>query len=873
MAKYFRYFETIAEFESAYTGEEYVEPFVAYIEENQGVAFNKAQLLNIEIVGLAMKNDAPATGKTVDKNDCEYTVLGFYDDSTEKDITDEATVTGSLVVEASQIEERHSAGTLTLTATYDEFEARKSIVVFQEAFVPTLTAITLDDLTWEEDIPAEGGTATKDNCSYTVTAYYDNGNEVDVTDEAVVTGTLVVEESELDERHSAGTLTLTAAYSGFNDSASVTVWQEAAVSYLTFNITSGGDISWGCAGESGVTIEYKKNNGEWTEITATPLNPQTMTGGTKINVVAGDKVQFRGDNAAYSLGGGMPIGTFAASTAGFTLEGNIMSLIDSVNYKEITGMTNDNVGAFAFLFIMCTGLTSAENLMLPAITLAEACYGGMFNGCTSLTTAPALPAATLAGACYSSMFNGCTSLNYIKCLATDISAEGCTAGWVDGVSYSGTFIKNPTMNDWEIDSLDGIPEGWSVYDRDPLKLSVTQVSFAESGDSCTITVKSPTSAWTATSEDSWISFNKISGNTGETSVIVSTSSGTKRVGEVLFTDGYSQATLTVVQNNDYLVPLTFNILSNGEVGFAVRNGNEDPTISGSIIEYKINDGDWTSLAAKPFTGETEMGFDSKFSVNAGDVVQFRGDNKAYVWYDLVEKDFYQNWFVTSAEFNLAGNIMSLTNSTDFIHNGNMGYEAFSSLFSDCENLVSAENLILPATTLAAYCYNGMFQGCSSLTTAPELPATTLANGCYYYMFQGCSSLTTAPELPATTLASYCYQGMFSNCTGLTTAPALPATTLAGSCYNSMFERCTSLTTAPELPATTLADWCYNSMFSGCTSLNYIKCLATDISATNCTRDWAYNVSSTGTFVKPASMTNWTRGQDGIPYNWTVEDAS
>lgn len=41
------------------------------------------------------------------------------------------------------------------------------------------------------------------------------------------------------------------------------------------------------------------------------------------------------------------------------------------------------------------------------------------------------------------------------------------------------------------------------------------------------------------------------------------------------------------------------------------------------------------------------------------------------------------------------------------------------------------------TDAGTYCYYSMFQGCSSLTTAPELPATTLANYCYYSMFQGC----------------------------------------------------------------------------------------------------------------------------------------
>jgi hypothetical protein len=114
--------------------------------------------------------------------------------------------------------------------------------------------------------------------------------------------------------------------------------------------------------------------------------------------------------------------------------------------------------------------------------------------------------------------------------------------------------------------------------------------------------------------------------------------------------------------------------------------------------------------------------------------------------------------------------------------------------------------------------------------------------------------------------------MFKGCTSLTIAPELPATTLAGSCYRSMLNDCTSLTIAPELPATTLAYECYLYMFKGCSNLNYIKCLATDISATKCTTNWVDGVSSTGTFIKHPNMNDWTTGASGIPSVWTVVDA-
>lgn len=199
------------------------------------------------------------------------------------------------------------------------------------------------------------------------------------------------------------------------------------------------------------------------------------------------------------------------------------------------------------------------------------------------------------------------------------------------------------------------------------------------------------------------------------------------------------------------------------------------------------------------------------------------------------------------------------------------YKCYQYMFSGCTSLTVAPEL--PATTLTPLCYSNMFENCSSLTIAPKiLPATELVASCYYQMFSKCTSLTIAPELPATTLANDCYKSMFYNCTSLTTASELPATTLSEGCYWCMFENCSSLTTAPELPATTLADKCYYAMFYNCTSLNRIKCLATDISATECTWIWVNSVASTGTFIKHPSMNSWSTGTSGIPRGWTVVDA-
>ena len=129
-------------------------------------------------------------------------------------------------------------------------------------------------------------------------------------------------------------------------------------------------------------------------------------------------------------------------------------------------------------------------------------------------------------------------------------------------------------------------------------------------------------------------------------------------------------------------------------------------------------------------------------------------------------------------------------------------------------------------------------------------------------------------LPVTTLVDSCYYGMFYGCSSLITAPELPATTLATQCYSSMFSYCTSLTTAPELPAIVLlqnfSGYCYYRMFYGCSKLNYIKAMFTSTPGSSYTDNWVYGVASTGTFVKNKDATWSVTGNNGIPSGWTVQ---
>ena len=351
-------------------------------------------------------------------------------------------------------------------------------------------------------------------------------------------------------------------------------------------------------------------------------------------------------------------------------------------------------------------------------------------------------------------------------------------------------------------------------------------------------------------------------------------------------------------SQDYL---TFEALEDGTFQFT------------NAINYSVDNGTtWTSLAANTATP----------IITSGIMIMWKAE--------LTPSSSYPygiGTFSSTGNFNIEGNAMSILFGDNFIGQTDLTSKnrALQNLFSSCSKLISAKNLSLHATTLADYCYVGMFNSCTNLTTAPQLPAMTLAQGCYANMFANCTSLTTAPQLPATTLAQSCYQYMFANCTSLTTAPELsamtlanhcynnmfngctnlttlsqlpattlaqscyqqmfngctnlttapqlPATTLANSCYYNMFGGCTSLTTAPELPATTLAQACYASMFSSCTSLNYIKAMFTATPSTTYTTNWVKNVAATGTFVKNSAAEWDVTGVNGVPEGWTVQTAA
>ena len=557
------------------------------------------------------------------------------------------------------------------------------------------------------------------------------------------------------------------------------------------------------------SVEYSINDGAWTSGTFADST------GTSISVQSGDIVKFRGDNANYATGSSANC-CFSGNTTSlkFNVYGNIMSLIDSTGYTTASAFTSDN--AVRAMFDGCKAVVSAEHLILPATTLTDSCYVNFFKGCSSLTTAPELPATTLANNCYSSMFQDCTSLTTAPELPATTLAFCCYYYMFRGCR--------------------GLTTAPSVLPATTLAEECYERMFQD----CSSLTSAPELPATTLAKFSYYymfygcnSLNYIKCLATDISAqyctyrwvvnVAATGTFVKNQSMNNWTTGDSgiPTNWTVQNYPDYTeIPLTFEIVSGGT--FAIGRSQSD-------LEYSVDEGTtWITPNPNEFS----------INVNAGDKILLRGN------ITTTYNDF--NWQQNTSVFKVYGNIMSIIDSTGYTTATTVPNSAFKQMFAFISNnIVSAENLVIPV--VSQNCCQSMFSYCYKLTTAPTLPATTLPYGCYTQMF--------------------------SNCTGLTSAPELPATTLAGRCYYMMFANCKSLTTAPELPATTLESDCYRFMFQGCTNIIYIKCLATDISAYDCTTNWVNGVSATGTFVKDANMTSWSTGVNGIPSGWTVQDAS
>ena len=190
-----------------------------------------------------------------------------------------------------------------------------------------------------------------------------------------------------------------------------------------------------------ITVTNPQSNMKYSTDGGTTKTEMTST--TNIPVEIGDKVEFYGNGTTIKSYYGTKID---GGTADIKVYGNIMSLVDETGFATLSDpITLPAADTFRHLFNGNAKLTDASGLLLPAMTLKEKCYEGMFYNCTSLTTAPAeLPAMALKANCYQGMFFGCTSLTTApKELPATTLADYCYSNMFNGCKALTTAPKLP----------------------------------------------------------------------------------------------------------------------------------------------------------------------------------------------------------------------------------------------------------------------------------------------------------------------------------------------------------------------------------------------------------------------------------------------
>ncbi len=381
---------------------------------------------------------------------------------------------------------------------------------------------------------------------------------------------------------------------------------------------------------------------------------------------------------------------------------------------------------YAKMFFGCTGLTSLPENLLPATKLESCCYRFMFYGCTSLTTLPEnlLPATELTYECYQHMFYGCTSLTTLPenlLPATELTYE----------CYQHMF--------YGCTSLTTLPE--NLLPATELTYECYQHMFY----GCTSLTTLPENLLPATELTYGCYQYMFHGCTSLTTLPENLLPATTLTNSCYSGMFYGCTGLTTLPEN--LLPATtlatecYTGMFNGCTGLTSLPENLLPA---------------TTLATDCYgSGESSVYASSGMFGNCTGLT-------------TLPENFLPA--TTLAKYCYVGMFYGCTSLTTLPENLLPATElqpgCYTGMFQNCTSLNTLPETLLPALE--------MVDGSTSGSGSVHL-------GCYCYMFYGCTSLIKAPELPATTLAFYCYNQMFCGCSKLNYIKAL-FTTTPGSGY-------------------------------------------------------------------------------------------
>lgn len=519
-------------------------------------------------------------------------------------------------------------------------------------------------------------------------------------------------------------------------------------------------------------LEYSIDGGAW----------KTMSAKTAVSVPASSYIMFKGKCTPTSSNG---IGTFK-STGGFNVSGNVMSLLfgDDFNKKvslvgydyafmrlfydnnKLYDATNlvmpaTTLSEYCYfdLFRVCSSLKAVNPNLLPATTLAPHCYQTMFYGCLSLKESPLLPATTLAPYCYYTMFQSC-ALSTLPELPATTMAKHCYDTMFNYVyadipdnylpstklapycyykMFANGYGRKKTM-----DILPATNLALNCYDSmffNNEKITEAPILPAE-----TLVKKCYNDMFWGCS-----SLSKVIAKFTTTPSSTYTYNWLDDITATFYKNPNATWDQTISRSNSTVpskctitdIPSTVNYLKFTTVD---DNGSKYK-FSRPGLEYSIDGGAWTKLAAHTYTP----------NVPKNSNIRFRGY--------LTPNGEGTGIFSSSGKFNAEGELMTLLYCEYYVgQTGKFADHMFKNMFSRTK-IVNAYNLVIPYNS-GSYKYScySMFSHCSELEVAPkELKGNTYVNDhSFYLMFANCPKLTKTPIIWYTFPEYDAMGGMFFN---------------------------------------------------------------------------------------------------------------
>ena len=441
-----------------------------------------------------------------------------------------------------------------------------------------------------------------------------------------------------------------------------------------------------------------------------PSNIEYSVGtGDWITLKETDVIPFGGDKGILQLRG--------TNTGGTAINGSAYSTI-SFDNKDVN--------------VTCTGdiRTLLDYRIYKTVDTQNAKFYGLFYYCKALASAPDLPATTLAEICYYAMFSGCTNLKTAPSLPAETLAKNCYKYMFYGCTSLNTAPSLPATTLAEgcyfnmfqdCTSLTSAPK----LPAETLAEDCYSMMFNGCSNLSSVTMLAPSDQIISKTGcfGSWLR-NAGTDATSRKLILKDVDAYNALANNIAYLpNDWKKGKCNVLDGTPYV---TFS--ANAAQTFKLENNGYFP----SNIEYSVGTGDWKPLVENepiPFGGD-------KGNLQLRATENLKGTASDYSKYSQII-------FGNSTKVACTGDIRTLLDYRDFKN-------------------VTTRN--------ALFCF--LFEGCTVLTSAPDLPATQLANKCYYFMFYSCTSLTKAPELPAETLPYNCYVGMFYGCTDLTSVTML-----------------------------------------------------------------------------------------------------